>query len=69
MVRVYVGWMVSKAEISNVRALLKAIRLQIDLLQAAIERNPYDKESRKRLRKAKSEESTILAKLAEWTLN
>jgi len=49
--------MVSKAEISNVRALLKAIRLQIDLLQAAIERNPYDKESRKRLRKAKSEES------------
>jgi hypothetical protein len=61
--------MVSKAEISNVRALLKAIRLQIDLLQAAIERNPYDKESRKRLRKAKSEESTILAKLAEWTLN
>ena len=57
MVRVYVGWMVSKAEISNVRALLKAIRLQIDLLQAAIERNPYDKESRKRLRKAKSEES------------
>ena len=57
MVRVYVCWMVSKAEISNVRALLKAIRLQIDLLQAAIERNPYDKESRKRLRKAKSEES------------
>jgi hypothetical protein len=61
--------MVGKAEISNVRGLLKAVRLQIVLLQKEVERNPHDKEFRKLLRKAKSEESVILAKLAEWTLN
>lgn len=61
--------MVSRIEISGFRALLKTTRLQIDLLQKAVERNPYDKESRKRLRKAKTQESVILAKLTEWTLN
>lgn len=61
--------MVGNAEISNVRGLAKAIRLQIDLLQKEVERNPHDKEFRKLLRRAKTEESVILAKLAEWTLN
>jgi len=66
---VYGCFMVSKTEISGFRALLKTTRFQIDLLQKAVERNPYDKESRKRLRKAKTQESVILAKLTEWTLN
>jgi hypothetical protein len=61
--------MAANAEISQVRALLKAVRLQIELLQKEVERNPGDKEFRKLLRKARTEESVLLAKLAEWTLN
>ena len=64
-----VCFMVSKTETSNVRALLKAVRLQIELLQKEVERNPHDNEFRKLLRKAKTQESVILAKFAEWTLN
>jgi hypothetical protein len=61
--------MAANAEISQVRSLLKSVRLQIELLQKEVDRNPHDKEFRKRLRKAKTEESVLLAKLAEWTLN
>jgi hypothetical protein len=61
--------MAANAEISQVRSLLKSVRLQIELLQKEVERNPRDKEFRKRLRKVKTEESVLLAKLAEWTLN
>jgi len=61
--------MAANAELSQVRALLKAVRLQIELLQKEAERNPGDKEFRKLLRKARTEESVLLAKLAEWALN
>jgi len=61
--------MVGKTRISNVGAVLNAIRLQIVLLQKADERNPYNKEVRKRLREAETQESEILAKLREWTMN
>ena len=61
--------MVANAEISEVRALLKAVRLQIELLQKEVERHPGDKEFHKPLRKAKTEETVLLTKLAEWTLN
>jgi len=63
MAKVYVCFMVGKTELSNVRAMLTGIRLQIELLQKAVEQNPHDKESRKRLREAKAQENVILAKL------
>jgi ribosomal protein S15P/S13E len=69
MAKVYVCFMVGKTELSNVRAMLTGIRLQIELLQKAVEQNPQDKESRKRLREAKAQENVILAKLREWTLH
>src|SRR5215469_7725236 len=49
MAKVYVCFMVGKTELSNVRAMLTGVRLQIELLQKAVEQNPHDKESRKRL--------------------
>lgn len=55
--------------ITDLNVLLKAVRLQIELLQASIKAGPHDKELRKRLKKAKGQESVILKKLAEWTLN
>jgi hypothetical protein len=55
-------------DISSANALLNAVRLQIELLQKEVDRNPHDKEWRKRLREAKTEETVILAKIAEWTL-
>jgi hypothetical protein len=61
--------MASKGGVSTVRAMLKAVQLEIELLQKTVEEKPYDKESRKRLREAKNQESVILAKLSEWTLN
>ena len=67
--RVYVCLMVGKAEISNIRAMLTGIRLQIELLQKAVEQNPHDKESRKRLREAKTQGNVVLAKLREWTFH
>jgi len=49
--------------------MLTGIRLQIELLQKAVEQNPHDKESRKRLLEAKAQENVILAKLREWTFH
>jgi hypothetical protein len=57
--------MAANAEVSQVRALLKAVRFQIELLQREVERNPRDKEFHKLLRKARTEESVLLSKLAE----
>ena len=56
-------------KISNLNALLKAIRLQIELLQVSLRAHPNDKELRKLLNEAKNQETVILTKLSQWTLN
>ena len=57
--------MVNKNNISSLNALLKSVRLQIELLDASTKATPKDKELCRRLRKAKSEEAVILTKLSE----
>ena len=49
-----------------VKVVIKSTKV---MLQKDAEKHPRDKEFRKLLRKAKTEESVLLAKLGEWTLN
>jgi rubrerythrin len=54
----------SDQSLADLKAMLKAIRTQIELLEGQTTKGP-DKELRKRLKKAKNEESVLLSKLRE----
>ena len=56
--------MTSTHGVSDLKAMLNAVRVQIELLEGQANKGP-DKEWRKRLKKAKSEESVLLSKLRE----
>lgn len=50
--------------IAELKAMLRAIRIQIELLEGQAKEGP-DRELRKRIKKAKSEEAVLLSKLRE----
>jgi len=61
--------MVGKKTIPHLQGMLNAVRVQIDVLEAAAKGKSHDRELRKRIKEAKIQESVIRAKLSEWTMN
>ena len=58
--------MSSQHSIRELRAILRAIRSEIELFERAAPTHRRDNEHRKRLKKAKIQESVLVEKLKEW---
>lgn len=61
--------MVEQHILRQLKSMLESVRHQIKLLETSDAVREEDKELRKRLRKAKSEESAIVAELSKMDLN
>ena len=57
--------MVDRNPIADLKDALASIRVQIEALEASVPKHPHDKELLRRIKKAKSLERTLLAKMAE----
>ena len=62
----YLLCMTSARGVSDLKAMLSAVRIQIELLEGEAMKS-CDKELRKRIKKLKGQESVILSKLGELT--
>jgi hypothetical protein len=56
--------MTANRAISDLKAMLTAVRIQIDLLEGEAKKSP-DKELCKRIKKVKGQESALVSKLRE----
>jgi hypothetical protein len=56
--------MVERNQIADLKRVLATIRLQIQVLEASVPKHSYDRDRLRRIKMAKSQEQTLLAKIA-----